>query len=269
MMIRHIYTISIILIATILAVSCTFGTSNIEEGDVMTIDTTKLTSFSNGELMVYKTINVHSGVKEINVNNLKNSLPTLILSSNPIPAGSLDIYSLGNGVYLTSQGASFSFRPADIGLASGGRFSLATIGIKNNINQFVGNSSETEFNTSTLLPVLTDNGTFVFLTTCRLNTNMIPELSDVNISCVPSTEEESNIEPKFTASWSLFEGPNYAPIMLATTESHFDLSALSNKTIYLILAVKMEKRTGNPGIKLVITSGEAPAENPEEIPSVI
>lgn len=269
-MIRHIYTISIILVATFLAVSCTFGTSNIEEGDVMTIDVSELRKIEMGDFRVYQTINVHNGVKNVNISNLANTVPTLILSSNPSKNNSSRFPSLGNGIYIFSEGSSFSFNPADIGLSTGGRFSLATVTYKTYISSFLENRSEARFNPTSPVPVISGNNTPLYLGLFEINTKNIPDLADVNISYVPENPAtESETTPAYHAAWSLFEGSIFSPIELNSTGEAFDLSAYKNDTIYLILTVEMNDYSVSPNGNLIITSGEAPAENPEETTPII
>ena len=266
---KRIYTISIILIATILAVSCTFGTSNIEEGDVMTIDVSELRRIEMGDFRVYQTINVHNGVKKVNISNLTNTTPTLILSSNPNENNSSRFSSLGHGIYIFSEGPSFSFSPADIGLSAGGSFSLTTVSRRTIIASFLNNKSESLFNPSSTVPSPSGN-TSLYLGEFIINTHNIPDLTDVNISYEPvSSEEESDQAPTYHVNWSLFTGTNFSPIELNSMKNTFDLSAYKDDTIYLILTVEMNDYSVSPNGYLVITSGEAPAENPEETTPII
>ena len=263
-------SIAILFISIILIVSCTFGTSNIEEGDVMTIDVSALRKTEIGGFRVYQTINVHNGVKKVNISNLLNTVPTLIFSSNPSKNSSSIFSSLGNGIYIFSEGSSFSFNPTDIGLSTGGRFSLATLTYKTYISSFLENRSEARFNPTSPVPAISGNSAPLYLGLFEINTKNIPDLADVNISYVsenPTSESETT--PAYHVVWSLFDGSSFSPIKLNSTRENFDLSAYKDNTIYLILTVEMNDYSVSPNGYLVITSGEIPAENPEETTPVI
>ena len=269
MMIRRINTISIILIATLLAVSCTFGNTNIEQGGTIKINVREMSYSANTDFRIYETINVDPGNKTIIINNIPNNRPTFIFSSNPYASNSKEFLFLDNGVYFCSGSPSLDFKASDIGLSNGGRFAITTLEYNNTMPPFIGNESRQSLDYLSQFPVKTTNNITLYPRVYRINSSAFPDPSNVEITFELKDSSTENAAHINTTCKLFIDNGLVSPYEPSTETGKYDFSGYNNRTIYILLLLKADSTATLPWGDIVIRSGEAITENPEETIPVI